>query len=106
MYNTAITFLFLHISVNVNGRQDFDNTVHEITFPPSSMNAEQTVFIQYHDDEINEPLEVFFVVVRADNDTLDPSDSVEYIRNGIALAVIDDNDRELVFMHSNLCVCK
>ena len=85
---------FAHHTVVTGGRQDFDNTEQTITFPANPNTAERAVDITFFDDDINEALEVFYIVVRADNSTGDVPDSLSYVKNGIALAVIDDNDRE------------
>ena len=65
-----------------------------ITFPPSLGNTDLQVFIQFKDDNINEETEGFWVQVRVNETASDPKDleKLEYIRNGLALAVINDDD--------------
>ena len=73
-------------------RNDFDNTVQQITFPPNPANAEQILTINLIDDTINEAQEGFYVMIRVVQSG--PTDQITFVRNGVALIRITDNDRK------------
>lgn len=78
----------------MNGsRIDFDNTIQQVIFPPSQGIAEQTITINLVDDVINEDQEGFYIRMIVTESG--PSDQITFVRNGIALIRITDNDRKL-----------
>ncbi len=59
---------------------------------------DQTVFLEFINDDINEAPEGFFAVlefnVSAEHDQRDLDDGITLIRQGVALIVIQDDDGE------------
>ena len=88
---------FVLFAVSINGRQDYDNTVQSVTFPPSTETAQRSVLIPYTNDEFNEATESFLLLARVVEATANPADiaDLEYIRSGIAVAIIEDDDGKL-----------
>ena len=73
-------------------RIDFDNTIQQVIFPPSQGIAEQTITINLIDDVINEAQEGFHIAMIVTESG--PSDQITFVRNGVALIRITDNDRK------------
>lgn len=77
-----------------NGRKDFDNTIQELVVPSGIATVDYSVSIPINNDLINEADEGFLVVVRANENKSDPQDTaeLEYIGEGVTLAIISDDD--------------
>ena len=93
-----------------NGRNDFDNTTQEVVVSSGTATVDHSVSILINNDLINEADEGFLVVVRANEDKSDPQDvaELEYVGNGVTLAIISDDDGTFTFMVfavNLLCVC-
>lgn len=87
-------FCMLCITVEPSGKQDFVNTTQTVTFPPSlSVIAdEREVLIGIINDDINEADEGFFLVLEIEEASQTDVDNTVFIRNGVALVIIDDED--------------
>ena len=79
---------------------DFDNTTIEVVFQPSTINEEQVQTVILLEDNFNEDVEGFFIVVQVDATRSSPTDvsNTELVRNGVALVRITDNDSKLVIL--------
>ena len=73
-------------------RNDFDSTVQQVTFAPSQANSEQILSVNLVDDTINEAQEGFYIMIQVVQSG--PTDQITFIRNGVALIRITDNDRK------------
>ena len=73
-------------------RNDFDNAVQQVVFQPSPSISEQSVSLNLVDDVINEAQEGFYVMIEVMESG--PTDQINFVRNGIALVRINDNDRK------------
>ena len=71
-------------------------TTKTITFPPSSSSVEKRVFLEFINDEINEKAEGYFAIIYLDESASDPNDVANFgfIKNGVTLLVIKDDDRK------------
>lgn len=89
--------LFPFFSLDNNLRKDFVRSTKIVTFEPSESFAEKTVLLDLVDDQINEATEGFFAVLQVDDSLAEAEDesNVQFIRNGVALVVIVDDDRKL-----------
>lgn len=87
---------FLYLTVDENGRKDFYRVLETVIFPAGMSQKEVMVFLPFYDDDINENTEGYLAMVRINESASDPQDvvSANYIRNGIALIVINDDDRK------------
>lgn len=108
MYQSIWKSLFnnLHISklVELSGRRDFErNVTTNLTFGSGSRNEERLIHIPLVDDNINEADEGFLLVIEIqDSGSPTTSDDITLVRDGIALIVIADNDRELLNLYTYL----
>ena len=73
-------------------RNDFDNTIQQVIFPPSQGISEQILTVNLVDDVINEAQEGFHIMINVTESG--PTDQITLVRNGIALIRITDNDRK------------
>ena len=71
-------------------RNDFNTTVQQVTFQPSTGNVDENININLVDDIINEAQEGFFVVIEVVQSGA--GDQINFVRNGVALIRINDND--------------
>ena len=78
----------------VNGRQDFDNTVQTLIVPPGSESIDQTISIPIFEDRINEAVEGLMLIVRVNKTLSNPSDlaNLKLINEGVCLLRIADDD--------------
>jgi hypothetical protein len=78
----------------VNGRQDFDNTVRTLVVPAGRESIDQTISIPIVRDRINEAVEGFMLIVRANEALSNPSDlaKLNLINDGVCLLRITDDD--------------
>ena len=74
-------------------------TTKTVTFPPSVTGAEQTIFLEFLDDDINEEAEGYFAVLSLNESASDPRDVADFgfIRTGVTSIVIQDDDGESVY---------
>ena len=79
---------------------DFDNTTIEVVFQPSTINEEQVQTVILLEDNFNEDIEGFYIVVQVDAARSSPTDvnNTELVRNGVALVRITDNDSKFVIL--------
>lgn len=76
------------------GRRDFVRSGPIlVTFTPSTDIQDQHIHIPIINDEFNEAVEGFFVIVLHENIS-DPEVTVELVRDGITLVNIEDDDRK------------
>lgn len=90
-----------YYSVEVGGRQDFNNTPIQVIFP-ATMNdsrVEQNITIPIIDDVITEFTEGFFLHATIDQGQSNPIDvqGASPVMSGVTLISINDNDGELPF---------
>lgn len=79
----------------MQGKQDFVNAIQSITFQPSTSSEDREVFIDFVDDEINEAIEGFFVIVSVNQSAIDPEANEDIvIARSVALLYINDDDRK------------
>ncbi len=94
----TILIHFFNFAEGENGRRDFVETVKTIIIPPSAGAMDQTVFLEFINDDINEAPEGFFAVlefnISAEHDQRDLDDGIILIRQGVVLIVIQDDDGE------------
>ena len=83
-------------SVQVNGRRDFNDSVITIVLSAGVSTDDYSVSIPITIDMFNEASEGFMIVMRADASRSNPVDiqNIMYREDGVALGVIDDDDRE------------
>ena len=83
-----------------NGRQDFVRTTKTVTFPPTVTGAEQTIFLEFLDDDINEKAEGYYAVLYLNESASDPRDVADFsfIRTGVTLIMIQDDDGKSVII--------
>ena len=69
-------------------------TTKTVVFPPSKSIAEQTIFLEFLDDDINEKVEGYFAVLNLNEAESDASDIADFkfIRNGVTLILIQNDD--------------
>ena len=96
--NVTGSDLIYYSAVDVNGRMDFDNSVQTLILEASITSDDYMITIPVTKDSINEESEGFMIVMRPDEGRSNPEDvaRLTYQNNGVALGVIDDDDRELV----------
>ena len=87
----------LYYADEVNGRMDFNNTVQELVLSAGLTSDDYIVSIPITRDSFNEASEGFMIVMRPDESRSNPADvaNIVYQNGGVALGVIDDDDREL-----------
>ena len=80
----------------VGGRMDFDNSVQQLMLRAGSSSDDYTVSIPITRDSYNEANEGFMIVMSPDVDRSNADDvaNINFQNNGVALGVIDDDDRE------------
>lgn len=83
-------------AVEVDGRQDFNNTILEVILEAGDTSDDYTRSIPITRDEINEANEGFMIVMRANEEKSNPEDikNLEFQDNGVTLGVITDDDSE------------
>ena len=86
------------VSDDDTGRKDFYRVEETIIIPASMSLKDTQVFLPFYDDKINEEIEGYFAMVRINASASDPRDvaSLDYIRNGIALIIINDDDGKTI----------
>ena len=111
--NFCILYLYI-FAVEQNGRQDFIRNAKTVTFDPSDSFEEKNVILEFLDDDINEATEGYFALLRVDEESSSNSedmDKLEYIRDGVTLIVINDDDGKslkqctLYFLHLEFSLC-
>ena len=82
----------------MNGRQDFDNTVRTLVVPAGRESIDQTISIPIVRDRINEAVEGFMLIVRANEALSNPSDlaKLNLINDGVCLLRITDDDSRFI----------
>ena len=75
---------------------DFDNSVRQLILRAGISSDDYTISIPVTRDSFNEASEGFMIVMRPDNERSNPVDvaNINFQNNGVALGVIDDDDRE------------
>ena len=83
-----------------DGRIDFDDTVQQLVIKASITSDDYTISIPITTDAINEASEGFMIVMRPDEARSNPEDVAKLTlsNNGVALGVIDDDDRESLYI--------
>ena len=94
----VVTFAFSIFTADesdLNGRKDFIRSSKTITFEPSGSSAEQTVFLDFVNDEINEDDEGYFALLRVDASSSNPKDVAElkYILQVTLIKIFDDDGK-------------
>ena len=76
---------------------DFDNSVRQLILSAGISSDDYTISIPVTRDSFNEASEGFMIVMRPDNERSNPVDvaNINFQNNGVALGVIDDDDRKL-----------
>ena len=88
-------------SLDPNGRRDFvNNGIIKVSFPASDMRQAQEVTIPLVDDDFKEAQESLLVLI--DQNFTIPGVTVEFLRDGIALITIADDDCKQQLCHSLL----
>lgn len=91
--------LVLIFAEGENGRRDFVQTTKKLSFAPSSGPDEQSIFLDFIDDDINEASEGFYAVLNLDTSLTEDQRDVEnfdFLLGGVTLLIIDDDDRKFV----------
>ncbi len=84
------------MTVEANGRQDFNADIQTVRFEASTHTIDVEVFINITNDIINEADEGFFAVLRTEGT---PEDFLGLdISRGVSLCVIVDNDSKLILI--------
>ena len=96
--------VFFYID-EIEGRQDFVNETFTHIFDNSKISMKEVYFfVRFNDDEVAEYQEGFFVEIKVDESQLHlkDRDDIEYMRHGVALIRIEDNDGENKVFERNL----